>query len=444
MVRKVQSPLLPHTPIPPSSRREFLRAASMVTAGLLGNALLPESLFGAAPTGMQETYSIQPLTGRRQYPLVILWLQGGASHFDTFDPREPSTAEEIRGPFRSISSNVPGVRISEQLPLMATRMNRVALFRNLYHRQSDHGDATRLCLTGSQQKDSPSGDSLFGKPKNKPSLVQLSEFVSRSNIGYTVFNANNERLPYGGVEQRDGLFVQCNFNSGNSYQSPFGRVEDRERLRGRIGLLRSLGGGTVESSPQVRRYDELQQRAISILDGDISGAFDLTTTRKEERERYGDNPLGNAALIGKRLVDAGAPLIFINDGFWDSHYRIREDLERLVPRLDKAASALIDDLRNRAVVVIASEFGRTPRVNGSAGRDHWPDSNFMLIAGPRIQPRVVGQVNNAGTIIGPDGQYDASLMGEAILNAAGYARSVKRGEVITSERYPTLPILAVS
>ena len=441
MVTKMQAVGMPHLPIPIANRREFLRACTTSAAGLFGSLLLPEAIFGTTtPGGMEQQSALLPIQGKRQYPIVVVWLQGGAAHFDTFDIRERTAPEEVKGPFNAISTNIKGVYVSELLPMMAQRMNQGALLKNIYHRQSDHGDATRLCLTGSQQKKEASGDSLFGKPKNTPALIQLSEFISRNNIGYTVFNANDGRQPYGGIQEKDSLFVQCDFKN-NSYRSPFGEISDRGRFRSRLDLLNALNGNMADSTdPQTIRYRELQQKAVSILDGNLGDAFNLEMEPDRIRDRFGNNPFGKAALISKRLVQAGAQLVLINDGFWDSHYDIKKDLEKLVPRLDRGLSALIDTLKDEAIIVVGTEFGRTPRVNGSKGRDHWPDSSFMFIAGPGIEPRVVGKVDNAGKIIGNDGQYDASNMGEAILNAAGYARYVVRGNVVTNERFPTYPI----
>ncbi len=421
----------PHLPL---SRREFLRMGTVAAA----SAVLPDSIFGAPAT--QETYKVIEISNRPK-PLIILWLQGGASHFDTFDPK-PNAPAEIKGPFNSIDTTVPGVKVTDKLPLMARKMHEVALFRNLYHRQGDHGDATRLCLAGSHERSSPTQDSLFGKPKLKPALVALSEHISRSNIGYTVFQANDGREPYGGIQQQDALYVQCEFRNNNVYRSPFGGSIDRDRLRNRMDLLRQLEQGAPVSGLPTQRFDELRDRARSILDGDLNSAFDLNRVSNIERDRYGRNPMGNAALISKRLVQAGAPLILINDGWWDSHWDLRPDLERLVPRLDKALAALMDDLRNECIIVVASEFGRTPRMNNGnqLGRDHWPDSNFMLVTGRGVTPRVVGQTRNDGVITGNDGAYNAKDMGEAILNLAGYARVVTRNGVETSERFPTLPI----
>lgn len=185
-------------------------------------------------------------------------------------------------------------------------------------------------------------------------------------------------------------------------------------------LARSMNRASRLNTAQANRYQELFDGANSMLRRGLSNAFNLEREDPRVRDRFGRNPLGDSALLTKRMIEAGAKLILINDGFWDLHGNMKEYLDILIPRLDKAWSALFDELKDQAIIVVASEFGRTPRVNNNNGRDHHPNSNSILISGPGIEPQVLGQTNNLGDIIGNDKALDASLLGATILRAAGY------------------------
>lgn len=426
----------PNSPFHIQTRREFLRIGSLAALSFL----IPSRLLGDDSTSgnrpLQPT--VVPIRGRTQLPILILWLQGGAPHFDMYDPH-PDAPQEIKGPYNSIDTSVTGVNVSELLPQTASRLRDVALLRNIHHRQSDHGHATALALTGHGQTE---GNDLFSKPIYNSAHITLSNYLANNRqMGITIFQANPDRDPYGGVQANEGLFIECEFNgpqwiqdgedsfrfnmnrytTSGRYLSPFGPpVAIDARYNSRVQLARLMNTRGNLNSPQTTRYGELFDRADSMLRRGLSNAFNLEREDPRVRDRYGRNPLGDSALLAKKTVEAGAKLILINDGFWDLHYDMKEYLDILIPRLDKAWSALFDDLKDQAIIVVASEFGRTPRVNRNMGRDHHPDSNCMLIAGPGIEPKVLGKTNNSGFITGNDGELDASLLGATILRAAGY------------------------
>ena len=140
------------------------------------------------------------------------------------------------------------------------------------------------------------------------------------------------------------------------------------------------------------------------------------------------------------MVEAGTPQVLINHGGWDDHSHINESLDTKLPVLDLALSALLKDLLDQAIIVVGSEFGRTPKINGLQGRDHWPFSNFMIIAGPSVTPRVVGNIDNYGHIIGPDGKYQAEYIGATVFKAAGYELVEERNGLSTKEKMSYYPI----
>lgn len=438
-------------PHPPITRRQFLTVTSATALSLV----LPSKLFSAQQTGNRpQQPTVHPIRGQRQLPIVVLWLQGGAPHFDMYDPH-PNAPEEISGPYDVINTSVTGVKLSELLVETASRLNQTALLRNIYHREGDHGKATALTLAGHKETES---NDLTSKPLYNSAHITLSKYLEdQRQMGITIFQANPEDKPFGAIQSNEGLFIECEFNgpewvpdgeedsfkynmnrytTSGKYHSPFGPpITNETRYNSRIELARSIGQNSRINSPEARRFEELFDRANAMLRRGLSSAFDIEKEDPRVRDKYGRNPLGDGTLIAKRMIDAGAKLILINDGHWDVHYSMQDYLDILIPRLDKAWSALFDELKDQAIIVVASEFGRTPRINVQAGRDHHPDSNCMLIAGPGIEPRVLGQTNNQGVIIGNDSALDASLLGATILRAAGYElRDGLTGR--TFEHYP--------
>ena len=204
-----------------------------------------------------------------------------------------------------------------------------------------------------------------------------------------------------------------------------------------MGLLDAIDRTKNLSHSQIDKMSQHYRTANSFLNGRMSEVFDLSNVPDRVRDKYGRTAIGNAALVAQRMIEAGAPQILLKHGWWDGHNKIKEDLDKHLPPVDHALSALITDLKDRAIIVLASEFGRTPRINSSAGRDHWPDSNCMLIAGPTILPCVVGKLDNMGQIIGPDREYKVEYMGPTILKAAGY-ELVEEGN--TDNKMPYYPI----
>ena len=422
------------------SRRDFLNIG-LTTAAIL--SVFPGRIL-ASQAGDQinfgANYKVVPV-GNRQRPIVMIWLEGGMSHFDTFSP-VPTAPDTIRGPYSTISTTAPGVRISEKLPLTARHMNKVALMRNIKHGDHNHSTATSLMFSGNSRT---SGNN---KSEIDSFTVRLGRYLGESRVGYTTFNSDlNNPYLNPGIGQSDSLYVKQTaqdetilraLNSGNTpYPSPFGEGFDRARFRGRNSLLSQLDSGP--RTPQTSRWDTIRERAGSILDGDLNGSFDLSGVPPRERDKYGRTSFGNAGLITKRMIEAGAPFVLINKYGWDNHSRIREELDTSLPALDKVLSSLLEDIGDRAIVVVSTEFGRTP-MNTNAGRDHWPHSNFLFIGGAGITGRKYGELDNRGHVTGPDGIFPGELMGPTIAKAAGYEFVEERAGVLTTNKLPYLPI----
>lgn len=426
----------------PVSRRDFMNISLRTAALPTVLSILPGEIFANQSNGevnFGANYKVVPV-GNRQKPIVIIWLEGGISHFDTFSP-VPTAPDAIKGPYSTIQTSLPGVRISEKLPLTARHMHKVALMRNIKHKNSEHMGATSLMFSGS-----PETTDSRRSSKIDSFTVRLGKYLGESNLGYVTFNADtNNSLFYPGVGQDESLYVRARSSdnltalgaSNDPYPSPIGERTDAARLRGRNSLLGHLDSG-LQTAP-VRRWDTLRQRANSILDGDLNSAFDLSRVPDAERNKYGKTLFGNAGLITKRMINAGAPIVLINKFGWDHHSRIEEELNSKLPELDKVLSSLLEDIGDRAIIAVGTEFGRTP-MNTSAGRDHWPQSNFLFIGGAGIDGKVYGQLDNKGLITGADGIFPGELMGPTIAKAAGYEFVEERAGVLTTNKLPYLPI----
>ncbi len=440
------------------NRRVFLKAVGGAGAAALAQNVLPGSaLASTAPaTVIRQNYRIVQ-TVKDPLKLITIWLGGGASHIDSFN-LPPESATVSTGPFRPTRTSIPGVLVTDQLIRTARILNKTTLFRNITHNQGDHGPATALFFTGNDRLVNDRGDSRFNTPLNANALAQAAMFA---NSRYFALNANQERLPYSGVEGRDpnSFSIGCNFTGDNAYPSPLNGGVSRELLNERISLLNQIQQlqELDSSDPRVAQFVQAQQGAINTVNSNIGPAFNLNRMDPRLRDRVGRNPLGNAVLTAANLINAGAKFVTINDGFWDSHYDLEPDLRVLLPRLDYAFSGLVEMIEMGVVdedtmVVIATEFGRHPvlttpqfdeeeETNVTAGREHWPHSSFALVYGPEnvvAHGDAVGRINIHGRFPDSVTPYSAPRFWEAILNGCGYAREkLNRAGNPTGERFST-------
>ncbi len=361
-------------------RRDFLTAGA---AGLLGRSL-PDMLRAEAAGDTAGAPS--PATG-----VIQIWLSGGPATIDIWDLK-PGAPEEIRGEFRPIETAVPGVSITEHMPGLAQVMNHCALIRSLGHTISAHGPGTIYMATGNRPSpalDYPPLGSLAARVlpprQGVPPYVTfaaLREGVAGAGAGYLgpaygPFEVEGE--PVFGEFQAHGVSLPGGFSPGD--------LESREALRRRF----DRGLRALESTDTLAGLDRFHRQALEVLHSDrVRSALDLAREQDVLRDDYGRSSLGQGALAARRLIEAGARFVTLGVGGWDTHGdNFRTLRDRLLPPLDRALAALIRDLNARGlldetIIICAGEFGRTPRVNGSAGRDHWARSMAVLLAGGGI------------------------------------------------------------
>lgn len=422
------APRYPHHPR--WSRRTALQAGAVGLLGLGTNHFQALRADAAAP----------------RYPrakaVIYLFLSGGLAQQDSFDPK-PDAPDTVRGEFQPIATRTPGIAVCEHLPLLAQRSDRWALVRSLTHPYNEHSQGHHVMLTGRtpmpvafnpskpQPTDFPSIASVAGEltraKTNLPPAVVLPEvlvhrtgrvipgqfagimgshrepwFVSASPFNAATYGAYPE---YEFHHERGKQATNISFEAPNlSLPEGLGRG----RLSGRLALLDHLERQVMalDRVAGVEKFDRQRQQAISLLtDPKIRTAFDVTRADDRTQDRYGRNAFGWSCLMAKRLVEAGVNLVHVNLGnneSWDTHQSAFPNLKNfLLPPTDRAVSALLDDLEesgllDETLIVMAGEFGRTPRVfalNSKAlpGRDHWGAVQTVFFAGGGVR---------GGTVIG--------------------------------------------
>lgn len=344
-----------------------------------------------------------PSTSVSDPSCIFIFLSGGPSHFETFDPK-PMAPVEIRGPYGTIPTSVSGIRISELLPQIARNMDKCALIRSMTSR--DGGHTGTFVLSGGHRGNASLGAVL--QHLKGPTRTGMPSFVHVGPGGY---------LPGGGAlgTTYNPLIVADPSRSVRLPEFTLTASVTPSRFTDRRELLRSVDGvrSAAHAHPALEGMDTNYQRAVDLLTSDrVRAAFDVTREPEELRTRYGGSIFGQSCLLARRLVEAGTRFIQVNwygdpawHG-WDVHGADLPGLVRmespLCPRLDQGLSALLEDLERRGrlsstLVVVMGEFGRTPRINQYGGRDHWPQCFSVLLAGGGIPGgTVIGSSDNQG------------------------------------------------
>ncbi|HMF12905.1 MAG TPA: DUF1501 domain-containing protein [Gemmataceae bacterium] len=356
-------------------RRDFLRLG---TAGL----------FGLGLADLLRLEARADRAKRKATSVIMIWLAGAPATIDMWDLK-PDAPEGIRGEFKPIATSAEGVRISDQLPKLAKVMDRCALVRSLHHNIPEHGVGTLYVTTGNRPSpalDYPALGSLASRllpvPTGVPSYVTFSGFRSTGpgylGSAYSAFEV--EGNPQQGKLRVQGISLPENFTTTD--------LNNRDKLRNKFdAAFKALDQAEVSAS-----LDKFHQQALDILRSDKTRkAFNLDEEKAPLRDGYGRTPFGQSALAARRLVEAGARFVTIGLGGWDTHANNFRTLRgQLLPQLDQTLSALVGDLDARGLldstlVYCAGEFGRTPTINGSAGRDHWARAMAVFLAGAGIR-----------------------------------------------------------
>jgi len=358
---------------------------------------------------------------------IILYCWGGMSHHETWDPK-PNAPSEIRGEFDTIPTATPGIHFGEHMPLMAQQSEKLAVIRSIHHDDSAHGRGMYWNLTGHKP---PRAGNIPPMRNDWPSLAAMLSKFRKAPPGVP----GAIRLPYPMVD--NGTLQAGEYGGwlGARYDpivmrtlsgEPYGGVSrslgsevlelnevDFERIDARSRLLKSLEQ-PVSRKNDFESFDHFRNIAVEMLVGSaVKDAYNLDNENPRVRESYGNHLGGQSMLLARRLTEAGVPIVQVccaagdlNGGqgdMWDTHGDNFNRLKnRLLPVFDRGASALLEDLANRGtlddtLVAILTDFGRTPRINGGAGRDHYPNVYSVVLAGGGIQGgQVYGSSDNHG------------------------------------------------
>lgn len=353
-----------------TSRREFLKVGSL-GLGSLTLPMLLKSRAAAAASG-------QPV---KNTSVVWLWLGGGPTHVETFDPKMTASSE-----YRSVtgeeSTPIPGVTVGGTFPQIARVADKMAFVRSFAHTNSGHGGGTHYVMTGYDNKVVDNG--------GVPSRPSMGSIVSRVRGASNSQSGVPTYVRMGGILGDGPAFLGAAygpFDQNGQARKNMTLTLPEERIGDRRNLLDSLDrmNRQVDRSGLMEGLDQFEDQAYSLVFGDGSKAFDLKAENPKLVARYGKG-LGEQMLTARRLCEAGAGFVTIQYGGWDMHGTIAQGMKQRSPQLDQAVAAFVEDTYDRGLnenilLVITGEFGRTPRVNKSAGRDHWAPLSTLALAG---------------------------------------------------------------
>lgn len=359
-------------------------------------------------------------SGKANHSVIILWMRGGPSQHETWDPK-PEAPSEYRGTFGSTATSVPGIEICDLLPKSASIMDKWSIVRSLHHTDAGHSSGDQLCFTGYPNEGvpdvntRPSCGSIVARQLQHlspelPAYVMIPRKVPGTDSAYLGPGCQPFETQADPASEGPFQIPNLQFPSGLTV----GRVSDRRALMQKLDRIRQRADETT----QMGAIDTFQQQAWDMVTSKRAmEAFDLEAEPRELRERYGFMPAYVAPtpdrcgvpawsqrfLLARRLIESGVRLVTVDCRWWDTHVKGYETMrDGFLPRWDQAYSALIEDLESRGLldttmVLAWGEFGRTPRVNATGGRDHYPNVFSAALAGGGVQGgRVVGASDAKG------------------------------------------------
>lgn len=360
----------------------LLSRRNLLTVGAFGGLSLCNFFRVRQAMADQKNYESKEGTAKS---VIFIFLPGGMAHQESFDPK-PYAPLEYRGPLNSIETSLPGVRFSEVFPQMAKIANKTVICRSMTHGEAAHERGTHNMFTGYRPSPAlqyPSMGSVvaheFGPRKNLPPYVLIPNLPTPyAGTGY--LSSSYAGFSLGADPANDGFRVQDLALPGGVDDGRFGR---RQKL---LDVVNNHFKAR-EKSDSMEAVDTFYQRAYGLISSqEARDAFDISKEDAAVRDAYGRNQAGSRMLLARRLVEAGVRFVTLTYGGWDYHDNIAGGMKGQCPPLDQALATLINDLDSRGLldstlVCLSSEFGRTPKINGTAGRDHWPKVFNILMAG---------------------------------------------------------------
>jgi uncharacterized protein (DUF1501 family) len=388
--------------------------------GFLGTLAVGATAFAADMTCLEmlKTPALAADLKKQQKRVILLWLAGGASQLETWDPKPGA---DTGGPFRAIATSVPGVYISELMPKMAQRMKHTCIIRSLNTRNGDHGGGAKLMMRGRRDEPNLQYPDLgavvakeLGRADSKvPDYVSF--YFATEGRGSAPGSAGFLGSRYAPMELYQSM-IPDNIRRSSGLTD----LDHKERADLRALLSKRFARG--RESGTLGSHNEAYQRVRGLMASEK--LFDITQEPQKMRDRYGPTQFAEQVLVARRLAEAGVPFVRVGRAWWDSHGQNFETHQELAPELDHVMATLLDDLEERGLlqstlVITLAEFGRTPRINASLGRDHFASAWSMTLSGCGIKGgSVYGKTDATGNRV-VDGQVGAAEVFATIYRALG-------------------------
>lgn len=378
------------------SRRNFLRAGSLALGGLT----LPELLRRRA-TAREAEHTV------RDTSVIFIEMAGGPTHIETYDPK-PLAPVEYRGPLGTVETALPGVRFSEMMVEQAKIADRLAVIRSMHHDSGSHGTSAHLTQTGyylrdrqSRENEMPCVGSVTARSRgaNASGVPAFVSIPSLMRFGTAAFLGKGYNPFVTGGDPNKKNFEVRNLSLAKNL--------NLDRLEERRELLVALDEGrrVLDNHDVAESLDQFTSQAFEMVTGPRAReAFDISQEPAELRDKYGRHTIGQSLLLARRLIEAGVTFVTVRVGGWDDHQQIVKRLKTKAPQYDRAVAALVFDLADRGLardvlIVAMGEFGRTPRVNRNAGRDHWGSLMSVMMAGGGLKMgQIIGSSDSKGQV----------------------------------------------
>lgn len=351
-----------------------------------------------------------PLSGApRARSCILIWQDGGPSHYETFDPK-PDAPAEVRGEFTAIATKTGGIYFAEPMARLAAISDKLAVVRSIRHEQGNHGAGNHYMMTGAPPR-IPVGCGAF--VSFHPSLGSVTAYERGHQNGLPAYFSMPGMTRSGGPNFLGAQYAPFVVDGDPNNQHfrvrdvavPHGveqpRFESRKDLRALVDRLERIPDRAA--GDPVLALDDYYQQGYNLIDSpEAQKAFDIHSEPDEVREAYGRHSFGQRALLARRLVEAGVPFITLNEGGWDHHSDLFKSFRDRMPKFEGAVAQLIVDLEQRGLldstlVVMLGEFGRTPKINDNSGRDHWSNAMSVMFAGAGCPGgQVIGATDRAG------------------------------------------------
>jgi hypothetical protein len=368
-------------------------------------ALVPGGLVGA----LRAEADSSPNVSRAASACILVWMDGGPTHYETFDPK-PDAPVEIRGDYPVLATRVPGMTFSKHMQRLANIADRLAIVRSIRHNQGNHGAGNHYMMTGAPPR-IPVGCGAYvsfhpslgsvtaselGAPAGLPAYFSLPRmtrsggpnFLGAKYAPFVVADDPNAK----GFRVRDVALPR-----GITEQRYLGRQDIRQQVDRMVRINHEAAG-----DPLLAVDEFYQQGAELVSSREAQLAFDVHQESDVTRDNYGRNSFGQRTLLARRLVEAGVPFVTLYHGGWDHHVDLFSRLDKKLPPFEQSVAALIEDLDDRGMlestlVIVMGEFGRTPKINKDAGRDHWSNAMSVMVAGGKTPGgQIVGATDRHG------------------------------------------------